>query len=129
MCFLCLIASLSTVFISLLIVFESFLKVLVMFLYLIFIPNILSFSSSILLVMFVPCDYFFQYCKKFAQVLISIVDFLVQAFFIIIIHMCIQGLGHLSPQLTRPPLPPTPPLPPPPQYPGETILPLFLTLL
>jgi hypothetical protein len=52
-------------------------------------------------------------------------------FFSFIIHMCIQGLGHFSPQ--PPPLPyhPLRPLllPPPPQYPAETILPLFLILL
>jgi hypothetical protein len=32
----------------------------------------------------------------------------------IIIHMCIQGLGHVSPQPPPPPLPPTPPPPSPP---------------
>jgi hypothetical protein len=48
-------------------------------------------------------------------------------FYCFIIHMCIQGLGHFSPQPPSPPLPPTLPIPSSPPHPGETIE-LFLHL-
>jgi hypothetical protein len=63
---------------------------------------------------------FFCCCYLFIYLLIYFLNF-----YGLIIHMCIQGLGHFSPLPPPPPLPPTPPppsFPHTPRYLAETIL-------